>query len=350
MPHGFRRSVLPFSLLVLAASTATASAQPNDVEGTHNARALLATTASPTVWTLYVGASSTSVRTGATNASTFITSLKLGTPVTAVLGSGSTAGWAQLRSGTYAGRWVDANRMTTTDPAHPVANITGPSPVAASTSTVTRYVVSGDVKPNIRSTASYLSSIVAVARPGTAFTGRYVNYAWFHITSGAYAGRYITAGLLQTSATLSSYNGRMRTLGMCQITATAKTTWEPTTPRYLACPARDALTQLNTAFKAKFGVPLAVDEGYRTLVKQQFFYALLGPQTAATPGRSSHGLAAAVDFDTAKPAGRTTSRYYWGTPEDTWLTANSVKYGFQRPSWYAKPTAGSEYWHYNFVG
>ena len=332
------------ALISLAAGPAQA-AQAHPTAGTSTGA--VASTTSSTVWTLYAGSAGASFHSSASSSSTFVARPGTGYRFTGVLGSGSTAGWVQVTSGTYLGTWMSAYSVTTTNPAQAVAPNSTANPVVT-TPNVTRYVVTGWATPNIRASYSYRSAVVATVKQGLALTGSYVNYAWFRITAGTYAGRYISTTMLQTTATQASYNGVMPTVEMCAADSTLGTSWEPTTPRFLSCPARDSLAAMNTAFKAAFGYNLSISEAYRPLVKQQFYYALLGSQ-AAVPGTSNHGLGQAIDFDTQTTKGGSTSIYYWGTPQDKWLTANSMYWGFQRPKEYSTPGVG-EYWHYTFVG
>ena len=299
------------------------------------------------VWTLYAGSAGASFRASSSNSAAFVARPGTGYEFSGVLGSGSTAGWVQATSGTYNGQWMSAYSVTTTDPAHPLGAGTGASAVV-STPNVTRYVVTGWATPNIRASYSYRSAVIATVKQGVAFTGTYVNYAWFRITAGTYAGRFISTAMLQTTPTQATYNGLMPAAEMCASDSALGTSWEPTTPRYLACGAEASLAAMNASFKAAFGYNLSISEAYRPLVKQQFYYALLGSQ-AAVPGTSNHGLGQAIDFDTQTTKGGSTSIYYWGTPQDKWLTANALNWGFQRPKEYSTPGVG-EYWHYTFVG
>lgn len=345
---GVAFGIAALTSLAVGPAQAAHAAQAHPDASARTAAAPAARAASSTVWTLYTASAGASFRTSAASSSTMVARPGIGYQFSAVMGSGSNAGWVQVTSGTYAGQWINAYSVTTTNPAQPIAPNDSPSPVT-STPGVTRYVVSGWATPNIRASYSYRSAVVATVKQGVAFTGYYVNYAWFKITSGTYAGRFISAAVLQSTATQSSYNGQVRPAGMCALDNSMDTDWETTTPRYLSCPARDALGQMNTAFKQAFGYPLSIDEAYRPLVKQQFYYELLGSGMAAVPGTSNHGLGQAIDFDTNTTKGGSTSIYYWGTAQDNWLTANSKYWGFQRPVEDQTPGRG-EYWHYTFVG
>ncbi|MDE9364228.1 D-alanyl-D-alanine carboxypeptidase family protein [Luteipulveratus sp. YIM 133132] len=260
-------------------------------------------------------------------------------------------GWIQLTSGALSGRWVFGDYLTTTDPAVPLKPVSGTSPVAAPGTTVTRYVVAPNITPAIRAGTTFTSTIMARTTNGQAFTGTYVNSSWFRITSGTYAGRYLAAALLQRSASLSAVDGRLPSVQLCPLPSNLRTVWEPATTRYLQCSARDALLVLDRDFYAKFGVHLGIDEGYRDLAKQQYFYDLWGSPIAARPGTSNHGLGNAIDLYCPPPPGTSTqSPYSWGKPYDVWLKANALAHGWQRPAAYDKPGPGSEFWHINFVG
>ena len=79
---------------------------------------------------------------------------------------------------------------------------------------------------------------------------------------------------------------------------------------------------------------LPVDEGYRSLALQQYYWDLYGPPRAGFPGTSNHGWGQAVDF--------------WNPPvsegygELAWLRSNAGRFGFTELS--------GEPWHWNYSG
>lgn len=96
---------------------------------------------------------------------------------------------------------------------------------------------------------------------------------------------------------------------------------------------------LNDAFQHRFGRPMCLTSGYRTLEEQAALRITRGG-LAAPPGTSNHGWGLAIDFcpDT-----------YTG-PAGTWLRANGPTYGWDNPSW-ARPGGAGPYepWHWEFV-
>ena len=123
----------------------------------------------------------------------------------------------------------------------------------------------------------------------------------------------------------------------------------PNEPRYLSRAAAVGYLGLAAAFKARFGVALTITEAYRTLSRQQLLYRTLGYPRAAVPGTSNHGLGNAIDFGIAR-TNAINSPLYFGRSYDVWLTANSKRWGFDRPDYMDRRGSNPEWWHYNFVG
>lgn len=107
------------------------------------------------------------------------------------------------------------------------------------------------------------------------------------------------------------------------------------------CDANKALAELNAAYRARFGVNLAITSTYRTY-DQQVALKLAKPTLAATPGTSNHGWALAVDLG----GGIQT----FGTAQHNWMRANANRFGWFHPSW--AQTGGSlpEPWHWEYAG
>lgn len=271
--------------------------------------------------------------------------LPLALPVRGVLSQG----WVRISSGPYAGAYIFGGKLSPTSPAVTLADVTSASavsPVAAAGSTVTRYVVMTNFTVNVRTAPATTAAIRGQLTNGTKLTGQYVDRAWFRISTGTYAGSYVTSGELQFAADQSLVNGRLPRADVCLVPAYfSQTRWEPWTPRFLNCVALASLVRLDTAFVARFGYHLQIDEGYRSLTKQQYFYDIWGYPSVAYPGTSTHGLGLAIDLYAEDD-----SQYTWGTPVDAWLTANATNYGWDRPPYYDSPGGDSEYWHYNYVG
>jgi hypothetical protein len=101
------------------------------------------------------------------------------------------------------------------------------------------------------------------------------------------------------------------------------------------------LEALRGAYQRNFGEALPINSGGRTYAEQARLYALYKQgrgNLAAPPGTSTHESGRAVDF-----GGRA---HYEGTPQQSWLVANSGKYGF---SWTGKSFSQREAWHFDFV-
>lgn len=254
-------------------------------------------------------------------------------------------GWLLIRSGPFAGSYIDGGSLSTYDPANPAHGTSGAATVAPVGQTVTRYVLATNYRVNVRSGPSYAASLVGSAGNGASFTGRYVNADWFQITAGGYAGQYVSGAVLNRTAAMADWNGKIPSADLCLVPSGLNSTWEAFTGRYLNCTALRGLLAMDAAFTARFGRHLIIDEGYRDVAKQIFFFDMWGYPATAYPGTSTHGIGRAIDL-----WADVTSPYRWGQPEDLWLTANSGAYGWDRPSYYDSIGSSSEYWHYNFVG
>lgn len=96
--------------------------------------------------------------------------------------------------------------------------------------------------------------------------------------------------------------------------------------------ARDLLSWLK-AFRSHFGAYLRVNEGYRTLEGQNYWWEYWNhnPDYAAEPGTSNHGWGAAVDFVQADMTSANLA----------WLRSTCATYGFA--------VYGNENWHFNYT-
>lgn len=320
---------------------------PSSLAGRYIAGSNLTTTAPAATTPLYVAAGDVKVY-----ASTSTSSAKTPQPV----GAGHNvvlvnASWAQIRFGALAGKYVRTGDMTTTKPSAPLAASVGSSSRAPIGARVTRWVAgyqSTRTVANVRTGGTTHSPAVATLPFGTAVVGSYVTRDWFRVSDGEFAGRYVNAAQLVGSSDFSQFNGQAPAADLCPLPSTMTTDWEPTTPRYLDCTAVVSLKQMNAAFKARFGYDLTINEGYRDLPKQRFFYAMWGFPRAAHPGTSNHGFGAAIDL--GKPLGMANNPWVFGSAADIWLTQNGPEYGWDRPDYLDKTGSNPEFWHYNYVG
>lgn len=111
---------------------------------------------------------------------------------------------------------------------------------------------------------------------------------------------------------------------------------------FLRTDATDALVTMNNDFKKKFGTDMGITDAYRDYEEQEHLYQTKPPGMAATPGKSNHGWALAVDFGTG------INRF--GTPQHKWMKTNAEKYGWQHPDWARQGQKNSEAWHWEYYG
>ncbi|MEZ0446714.1 M15 family metallopeptidase [Cellulomonas sp. ICMP 17802] len=109
----------------------------------------------------------------------------------------------------------------------------------------------------------------------------------------------------------------------------------------LRCDAAEQLEVLNTAFKAKFGSNLVVNDSYRSYAGQ-----ILCKQTkgylCATPGTSNHGSGIAVDLGGGIDS--------FGTAQHRWMDANASALQWVHPSWAERGGSKPEAWHWEYSG
>jgi hypothetical protein len=100
-----------------------------------------------------------------------------------------------------------------------------------------------------------------------------------------------------------------------------------------------ALTKLNVMYTAKFGEPMCLTSGYRTL-EQQAALRRAEPGLAAPVGLSNHGWGLAVDF---------CKETYTGA-HGVWLRANGPAGDWDNPSWARGGGSGPyEPWHWEYA-
>lgn len=268
--------------------------------------------------------------------------------------TGTLSGASFVLNGAYAGKRVSKYDVMWTNPAFALTgSTTAASPKAPTGRTVTRYLIKGlDCSPALRSAPSTHSTLMKRLTPGSSFTGTYVNASWFKVTSGVDAGRYISAALLHTTSTMSAVNGTIPSTDLCLVPSTFNTNWSPSTPRTLQCGALAGLKEMNAAYRARFGVDLQLDEGYRDRHTQDMYYRVYGYPSAAIPGTSNHGYGRAIDLLGKRSAllMGVLNPYRFGTPQDAWLSANGKNYGWDRPEAFDQNGSNPEFWHYNWIG
>lgn len=130
-------------------------------------------------------------------------------------------------------------------------------------------------------------------------------------------------------------NGRLPSANLVAIS------WDPGR-NLIAGPALSDLTQLNAAFKKKFGRNLQIDLTYRTRGTQEYLYRELGPMIAAKPGTSNHGWGLAIDFPETRD-------YGFGGKYYLWLKAHSKRHGWVHHKIYEQGSRYAEAWHFEYI-
>ena len=125
--------------------------------------------------------------------------------------------------------------------------------------------------------------------------------------------------------------------GVLPLSVLREVPWSP--GKYVRYDVLDSLIVLNKAFRARFGVNLDVNEGYRNLDTQKSYYKNppSGVGTAAVPGTSNHGWGLAIDFGGL--GGKTGIMYLW-------MRANASNYGWDNPLWAHDNSGVEEPWHW----
>jgi hypothetical protein len=129
-------------------------------------------------------------------------------------------------------------------------------------------------------------------------------------------------------------NGKIPESALCAIS------WQKVD--HLRCDAAAKFEALNTAYKAKWGASICVNDAYRSYEKQVALYEELGPGVAAVPGTSNHGWGVAVDLGCGVGI--------FGSTRHVWFAANAPKYGFTQPEWALIGSSRAEAWHWQFFG
>lgn len=111
---------------------------------------------------------------------------------------------------------------------------------------------------------------------------------------------------------------------------------------YLRDDATDSLVSMNNSFKKEFGNDMGITDAYRDYEEQEYLFKTKPPGMAATPGKSNHGWALAVDYGTG------INRF--GTPQHEWMKKNAGKFGWQHPKWAQQGQSNAEAWHWEYYG
>lgn len=100
--------------------------------------------------------------------------------------------------------------------------------------------------------------------------------------------------------------------------------------------------KMNNSFKDEFGTDMGITDAYRDYEEQEHLFETKPPGMAATPGKSNHGWALAVDY------GSGINRF--GTPQHEWMKKNAGKFGWQHPDWAKQGQRNAEAWHWEYYG
>lgn len=138
--------------------------------------------------------------------------------------------------------------------------------------------------------------------------------------------------------------------GKIPLSALTPIPWADRGPELLRSDATKALIELNTEFRSVFGYDIAINDSYRDYAGQvkarQDWCALGKCQNAATPGKSNHGWALAIDIATKGHASIT-----YSSAEYLWLKKHSLKYGWVHPAYMEPGGSGPfEPWHWEYRG
>lgn len=128
-------------------------------------------------------------------------------------------------------------------------------------------------------------------------------------------------------------NGRIPAAALCPLARAAG--------QLLRCDASRGFAAMNKAYQARFARSISVTDSYRSYEDQVRLKRIKG-RIAATPGKSNHGWALALDL-----GGGINS---FGTPTHEWMLANAPKYGFVHPAWARQNGSLPEAWHWEWAG
>ena len=109
----------------------------------------------------------------------------------------------------------------------------------------------------------------------------------------------------------------------------------------MRCDAAEQLDVLNSAYRARFGSDLVVNDSYRSYAGQIACKRTKG-YLCATPGTSNHGSGIAVDLGGGIDS--------FGTKQHRWMAANGPDLSWELPSWATSGGSKPEAWHWEYVG
>lgn len=115
-----------------------------------------------------------------------------------------------------------------------------------------------------------------------------------------------------------------------------------TDDEFLRADATESLIAMNNSYKDAFGTDMGITDAYRDLEEQEYLYKTKPKGMAATPGKSNHGWALAVDY------GGGINRF--GTKQHEWMKENAGKFGWQHPEWAQQGKPNAEAWHWEYYG
>lgn len=258
-----------------------------------------------------------------------------------VVGTYVNASWFRVTSGAMAGKYVQAAGLTATNPATQTFAYPATDPFALPSvgSRLTRYVATGDFWVNTRASASFSAALRTAVGPRSQVTGTLVSNDWMRLDDG----RYLSTAVLATTPVIRSFNGRLPNSRLVALPSYLNTSLEGT--RFLTRIVARQFIALDATFFRTFGYHITVNEGYRSMYWQKYWYGQYGAPRAAYPGTSNHGLALAVDIRSGAD-----SPFAFGSAADKWLSTNGRLFGFDRPWWLDPGHGNPEFWHYNFSG
>lgn len=131
-------------------------------------------------------------------------------------------------------------------------------------------------------------------------------------------------------------NGRVPAAALCPIT--------PSGTQMLRCDAAAAFLELDGAYQARFGEPIAITDSYRSYDDQVALkrsWCDRGRcEMAAAPGSFNHGWGLALDLSGG------INRF--GTSQHEWLQRHGPAYGWHHPSWARQGGGKEEPWKWEY--
>lgn len=183
-------------------------------------------------------------------------------PTSALKGDLYANGWMQVSdAGRHAGLWQ--KNTTATNGYDEIEtqqwrNVAGFKAAAPRNVTVTRYALANNASMiRVHSAPSYSTSSATGTIPtNTELVGRYHNSHWFHITSGAYAGKYVSTAMIWTTNDQKKINGHLASNDVCQV-PNAMRTVKDKHDQFMGCESLSQLEALSADEKATYGFGVA---------------------------------------------------------------------------------------------